>query len=116
MVGYGVFSVQGATRLIKDACEEGSMPRVGLPATSVPRSALTSPRGGAVLGAGGAGGCVSRTLETQGNVQPSRAHNRSGTKRRLSVRAGMMEPAFLRCLPPERSCVLAGEEEELGRR
>lgn len=37
------------------------------------------------------------------------AHNRSRAKLKMSVPAGMMEPASLRHLLPERPCVLAGE-------
>ena len=37
------------------------------------------------------------------------APSRSSTKLKMSVAAGMMEPASLRHLLPERPCVLAGE-------
>ena len=37
------------------------------------------------------------------------APSRSSTKLKMSVAAGMMEPAFLWHLLPERPCVLAGE-------
>ena len=43
------------------------------------------------------------------NVLVAAAHNLGRAKVRMSVAAGMMEPASLRHLLPERPCVLAGE-------
>ena len=43
------------------------------------------------------------------NVLVVAAHNLGRVKLRMSVAAGMMEPASLRHLLPERPCVLAGE-------
>ena len=43
------------------------------------------------------------------NVPVAAAHNLGRAKLRMSVAAGMMEPASLRHLLPERPCVLAGE-------
>ena len=43
------------------------------------------------------------------NVLVVAAHNFGRAKLRMSVAAGMMEPASLRHLLPERPCVLAGE-------
>ena len=43
------------------------------------------------------------------NVLTVEAHNRGRAKLRMSVQAGMMEPASLRHLLPEHPCVLAGE-------
>ena len=44
------------------------------------------------------------------NVLVVAAHNRGRAKLWMSVPAGMMEPASLRYLLPERPCVLAGKE------
>ena len=46
------------------------------------------------------------------NVLVVAAHNLGRAKLRMSVAAGMMEPASLRHLLPERPCVLAGEGGE----
>ena len=43
------------------------------------------------------------------NVLVFAAHNLGRTKLKMSVPTGMMEPASLRHLLPERPCVLAGE-------
>ena len=45
------------------------------------------------------------------NVLVFAAHNLGRTKLKMSVPTGMMEPASLRHLFPERPCVLAGEGE-----
>ena len=54
-------------------------------------------------------GHASRAFESRGIAQPPRSQSRGKAKYRMSVAAGMMEPASLRHLLPERPCVLAGE-------